>query len=185
MRKLILSLMTSLDGYIEGPDKELDWHVWDNEMEEHMFHFLNNQVDIILLGRKAYELMAEYWPASKESIAPAMNTLPKIVFSKTLDKAEWNNTRIIQENIGEEINRLKQTQGKDLVLFGGAAITASLMELHLVDEYQIIVNPVILGKGKPAFLLNKKINLQLTNIKRFSCGNVIHYYHSRNGNASD
>jgi dihydrofolate reductase len=152
-------------------------------MEEHMFHFLNNQVDTILLGRKAYQLMEGYWPASTESIAPAMNTLPKIVFSKTLDKTEWNNTRIIQENIEEEINSLKQAEGKDLVLFGGAAITSSLVELHLIDEYQIIINPVILGKGKPTFLLNKKINLQLTNSKRFICGNVIHYYHPRNGNA--
>ena len=99
MGKLILSIMTSIDGYMEGPNKELDWHVWDDEMEKHMFHFLNHRVDTILLGRKAYKLFVDYWPSSQDSIAPAMNALKKIVFSKTLKTAEWNNTTIIKDNI--------------------------------------------------------------------------------------
>jgi dihydrofolate reductase len=176
MGKLILSIMTSLDGYMEGPNKELDWHVWDEEMEKHMFRFLNHQVDTILLGRKSYELFVEYWPSSQDSIAPAMNALKKIVFSKTLKTAEWNNTTIIGDNIQDEISRLKQSGKKDLVLFGGAEITASLIKLNLFDEYQVIVNPVVLGQGNPAFALHEKLNFKLVNLKRFNCGNVIHYY---------
>ncbi len=79
-------MMVSIDGYIEGPNKELDWHIWDEEMEQHMYNVLNNDTDTILLGRKAYSIMEDYWPSSSDSIAPAMNRLPKIVFSKTLEK---------------------------------------------------------------------------------------------------
>ena len=177
MGKLILSIMTSIDGYMEGPNKELDWHVWDEETEKHMFHFLNHQVDTILLGRKSYELFVEYWPSSKESIAPAMNSLKKIVFSKTLQNAQWNNTTIIKDNILSEITRLKEQGQKDLVLFGGAEIIATLIKLNLIDEYQVIVNPVVLGKGNPTFALDEKLHFKLVDLKRFTCGNVIHYYH--------
>ena len=177
MKKLILSIMTSLDGYMEGPNKEIDWHVWDSEMEEHMLHFLTNHVDAILLGRRAYQLMADYWPSSSDSIAPAMNKLPKIVFSKTLNSTDWNNSRIVNNNIEGEINKLKAQGDKDLVLFGGADITASFIKLNLIDEYQVIINPVVLTAGKPAFNLNTKFNLKLVNTKTFRCGNVIHYYH--------
>ena len=184
MGKLILSIMTSIDGYMEGPNKELDWHVWDDEMEKHMFHFLNHQVDTILLGRKAYKLFVDYWPSSQDSIAPAMNALKKIVFSKTLKTAEWNNTTIIKDNIRDEISRLKQSKKKDLVLFGGAEITASLIKLNLIDEYQVIVNPLVLGQGTPTFALHERLNFTLVDIKRFNCGNVIHYYHPAKGSTN-
>ena len=177
MAKLILSIMSSLDGYMEGPNKELDWHVWDDEMEAYMYRFLNQQVDVILLGRKSYELFFAYWPSSKDSIAPAMNSLQKVVFSTTLEKAHWNNTTIIKENIDGEVNGLKKSAQKDLVVFGGAETISGLIKLNLIDEYQVIVNPVILGQGKPTFLLDRKLNLKLIDTKRFRCGNVIHYYH--------
>jgi dihydrofolate reductase len=149
MRKVIVSILVSLDGSFEGPNKELDWHVWDDEMEKYMGDFLNT-VDVILLGRVAYQLLANYWPSSKENLAPMLNNLPKIVFSRTLEKVEWNNSRLIRENIKEEILKLKQQPDKDLVLFGGANI-ATLNELRLIDEYRIIVNPVVLTNGKPLF----------------------------------
>ena len=184
MGKLILSIMSSIDGYMEGPNKELDWHVWNEEMEKHMFNFLNHEVDTILLGRKSYELFAAYWPSSKESIAPAMNSLKKIVFSKTLETTEWNNSTIIGDDIQSEITRLKQRGKKDLVLFGGVEITASLIKLNLIDEYQVIINPVVLGQGRPTFALEEKLNFKLVDLKRFNCGNVIHYYHLVKGSTN-
>jgi dihydrofolate reductase len=175
MRKVIVSILVSLDGSFEGPNKELDWHVWDDIMEKYMGGFLNT-VDVILLGRVAYQLLANYWPSSKENLAPMLNNLPKIVFSRTLEKVEWNNSRLIRENIKEEILKLKQQPGKVLVLFGGANI-ATLNELRLIDEYRIIVNPVVLTNGKPFFKdVKDKFSLKLSGARSFSCGNVILNY---------
>jgi dihydrofolate reductase len=175
MRKVIVSILVSLDGSFEGPNKELDWHVWDDIMEKYMGGFLNT-VDVILLGRVAYQLLANYWPSSKENLAPMLNNLPKIVFSRTLEKVEWNNSRLIRENIKEEILKLKQQPGKDLVLFGGANI-ATLNELRLIDEYRIIVNPVVLTNGKPLFKdVKDKFSLKPSGARSFSCGNVILNY---------
>lgn len=107
MRKVILSMMLSLDGFIEGPSRELDWHVWDEEMEKYMYDDVLNKADAILLGRVAYQLLADYWPSAADSIAPKMNNLPKIVFSKTLEKVEWNNSRLVKENIADEVSKMK------------------------------------------------------------------------------
>lgn len=179
MRKLILSMMVSVNGFIEDPKKDISWHVWDKEMDKYMNSFLS-KIDTILLGRIAYQLMADYWPsASTEDsfITGQMNALPKIVFSKTLKKAEWNNSRIINENIPEEILKLKQQPGKNLVLFGGAEISWAFMKLGLIDEFHLIINPVVLGGGKLLFKRTEnKSNLKLINVHQFKCGNVIHFY---------
>ena len=145
MRKVIVSIFLSLDGSFEGPNKELDWHVWDDEMEKYMSNFLNN-VDDILLGRVAYQLLADYWPVAIPKttmprnpgeehplIIERMNSLPKIIISKTLDKVEWKNSTLIKVNIKDEILKLKQQPGKDLVLFGGANIASALQQLGLID----------------------------------------------------
>ncbi len=106
-----------------------------------------------------------------------MNNLPKIVFSKTLQKVEWNNSRLVKENIVEEISTMKQQPGKDMVIFGSGSIVSTFMQLGLIDEYRIIVNPVVLGKGKPLFKgINDKLNLKLLKTKTFSSGNVLLYY---------
>jgi dihydrofolate reductase len=176
MRKVILSIMVSVDGFIEGPNKELDWHVFDEEMEEHMSTQVLNKVDGILLGRVAYQLMADYWPTATDSIAPQMNDLPKIVFSRTLEKTEWKNSRFVKE-IANEISSMKQQPGKDLVLFGGAEIAQEFMRLGLIDEYQLIVNPIVLGSGKLLFKEgNDRKKLSLLNTKSFKCGNVLLFY---------
>lgn len=176
MKKLIVSNMVSLDGFFEGPNKELDWFVVDDEMFKY-FHDLLNSVDAILFGRVTYQLMADYWPSATESIAPKMNNLPKIVFSKTLEKGEWKNSRLVKENITEEVSNLKKQSGKDLVIFGSASIASSFIKLGLIDEYRIIVNPVVLGSGKPLFKdIKEKINMKLLKTQTFSCGNVILYY---------
>ena len=139
-----------------------------------------DHVDAILMGRVTYELMAAYWPSAGEDdpvIAARMNSLPKIVFSRTLDKAEWNNTRLIKEDIAEEVAELKRQPGKDLVLFGSATVLNTLMRLELIDEYRLIVNPVVLGQGKPLFQdVGARLELQLMKTRVLDSGNVILYY---------
>src|SRR4030095_3179860 len=126
--------------------------------------------------------MANYWPTENAikndpMIADLMNSLPKIVFSKTLEKAEWNNTRVIKDNIAEEILTLKKQPGKDLAVFGSANLLSTLMQMDLVDEHRVMVNPVLLGKGNPLFKsTDGKINLRLLKTRTFHSGNVLLYY---------
>src|SRR5438132_9211892 len=124
MRKVILSNMVTLDGFFEGPNKELDWHIVDEEGKEYAKDLLNN-VDTLLFGRVTYQLMADYWsaaatnPSTSKSdleIADKMNNLPKIVFSKTLQEVKWNNSSLVKENIVEEMAKMKQQSGKELVI---------------------------------------------------------------------
>jgi dihydrofolate reductase len=185
MRKVILSNSVTLDGFFEGPNKELDWHIVDEEINKYANDLLNN-VDALLFGRVTYQLMADYWPAAATNpstsksdleIADKMNNLPKIVFSKTLQEVKWNNSRLVKENLAEEISKMKQQPGKDMVIFGIGSIVSSFMQHGLIDEYRIIVNPVVLGNGKPLFKeINDKQNLKLLKTRAFSSGVVILYY---------
>jgi dihydrofolate reductase len=126
--------------------------------------------------------MASYWPTqfAKENdpiIADKMNTIPKFVFSKTLDKVEWNNSRLVKENIAGEVSQLKQQQGRDLAIFGSANLTMSLLQMGLIDELRIMVNPVVLGKGKPLFTgIHDKVKLKLIKTRTFRSGNVLLSY---------
>lgn len=181
MRKVIVSNYITIDGFFAGPNGELDWFIWDDEMAKFSIDQLKT-VDTILLGRVTYQLFADYWPtpaAYKENpiIAPMMNDLPKIAFSKTLNKAEWNNSSLVKGDIAEEISRLKQQPGKDMVIFGSGTIVSAFAKLGLIDLYRLIVNPVVLGKGKPLFKnMDNKLRLKLLNAKAQSSGNVILEY---------
>jgi dihydrofolate reductase len=181
MRKIIASNCISIDGFIEGPNKEIDWFVWDEDMENYSKNMLNS-VDSILFGRVTYALMAGFWPTTAAVnedpvITEAMNNLPKIVFSKTLEKVEWNNSRLIKDNIKEEVIKLKQKPGKDIVIFGSGILVSSFAQMGLIDEYRFIINPIILGKGNPQFKnINNRHHLKLLETKSFKCGNVILYY---------
>ena len=181
MRKVILSNLVSLDGFFEGPKRELDWFVVNDEFFEYAKGLLNS-VDTILFGRVTYEHMASYWPTpfAKEDdpvVADKMNTIPKIVFSKTLDKVEWSNSRLVKENIAEEVSQLKQQQGRDLAIFGSANLAVSLLQMGLIDELRIMVNPVVLGNGKPLFTgLHDKVKLKLIRTRTFRSGNILLYY---------
>ncbi len=181
MRKVLLFMLVTLDGYFEGPHGELDWHNVDEEFNEFARDQLNS-VGVLLFGRRTYELMARYWPTPSATtndpiIAKKMNAMPKIVFSTTLENAEWNNTRLIKANIAEEISKLKQQPGKDLIIFGSSNLAVSLIQMDLIDEYRIMVNPVVLGNGKPLFKgINDKRNLKLSKTKTFDSGNVLMYY---------
>ncbi|MEJ5960857.1 dihydrofolate reductase family protein [Pedobacter immunditicola] len=175
MRKIILSMMLSLDSYIEAPGNDIDWHVWDDEMEDYMLRFFET-VDTIVLGRKTYELMVGYWPSARGELAHFMNETPKIVFSRTLQELEWNSS--LRTAIDpEEINQLKQQSGKNLVIFGGADLATAFIENNLIDEYQLIINPVALGNGTPLFKnLPQQCSFKLTKAKVFNCGNVLLHY---------
>ena len=185
MRKVILSNAVTLDGFFAGPNKELDWHIVDEEFNQYAIDLLS-KVDALLFGRVTYQLMADYWPAAATNpstpksdleIADKMNNLPKIVFSKTLQEVKWNNSRLVKENIAEEISKMKQQPGKDMVIFGSGSIVSTFMQHGLIDEYRIIVNPVVLGNGKPLFKgINDKQNLKLLKTRVFGSGVVILFY---------
>jgi dihydrofolate reductase len=181
MRKVISFNMVTLDGFFAGPDGEIDWHHVDAEFNEFAIAQLDSAGGL-LFGRVTYQLMASYWPtdmAMKDDpvVASKMNALPKIVFSKTLEKAEWNHTRLVKGNVAEEISRLKRQPGKDWFLFGSADLASTLTNYGLVDEYRVMVNPVVLGSGKPLFKgVKDKLDLKLASTKAFRSGNVLLSY---------
>ena len=176
----------TLDGFIAGPNCELDWHFnfWNEEMAKFAREQLS-RADTILLGRVTYKAMANYWPAkamdlsyAREDIAFAcmMNSYAKIVFSKTLENIEWNNSRLIKNDIRKEILKLKRRQGKDIIIYGSGSIVSTLMQLGLIDEYVLWLHPVFIGKGKTLFSdPDDRLNLKLVNTKTLGSGVIILY----------
>ena len=181
MRKIIIFNMASLDGLFEGPKRDISWHNVDEEFNEFAIQQLHS-VDTLIFGRITFEMMANYWPTpaaiqNDPIVAGLMNAKPKIVFSRTLQKVEWNNSRLIKEFIPDEINKLKEQSGKDLIIFGSADLAASMMKASLIDEYRIMLNPVALGEGKSLFKgLQERLNLELFNTRTFKSGNILLYY---------
>jgi dihydrofolate reductase len=177
MRKVIVSNVASLDGFFETPNKVLDWVVVDEEFLEYAKGLLRT-VDTLLFGRATYEHMAMYWPtAPAEELANQMNGLPKVVFSKTLQKLDWKNSRVVRDNIEEEVSRLKQQPGKDMVIFGSATLASFLLQRGMIDDYRVILQPVLLGRGTPLFKdVTEKIQLKLISAKVFGSGVVLLSY---------
>ncbi len=174
----------TLDGFMAGTNCELDWHFsyWDDEMAQHASERLS-MIDTILLGRITYQAMARYWPAQtmnsyfpRESIAFAemMNNYRKVVFSKTLKAPVWNNSRIARYSLDKEIQSLKLQGGKDMIVYGSGSVVSGLIQLGLVDEYELWVHPVLIGKGKPFFReLHAGRTLVLSGTRVFGSGVVI------------
>jgi len=181
MRKVIIFIMTSLDGYFEGLNGDLSWHNVDAEFNKFAAEQLD-AADVLLFGRKTYELMAGYWPSDQAVtddpiIAGKMNSMPKIVFSTTLEKVKWNNTRLLKYNIAAELLKLKQQPGKDLLVLGSANLGTYLIEHKIIDEFRIMVNPVVLGVGTILFEgIKDQLKLKLLNTRTFRSGNVLHNY---------
>ena len=181
MRKIFSFITATLDGYYEGPGGEFDWPIADEEFSEFSLDQLD-EVDTLLFGRVTYQGMAEYWPtpaAQKDDpeIAPRMNRISKIVISRTLDKAEWANTRLIKDNVRAELTKLKQLPGGDIAIFGSSSLTVSLLQWGLIDELRIMVNPVALGDGKSVFrTAAERIHLKLLKARPFKSGNVLLSY---------
>lgn len=180
MRKVVVSNLVSLDGFIAGPSGETDWFSVGRDFQDFTKERLSS-IGVILFGRVTYDLMAGYWPtASSEdndpAIIDAMNTLPKIVFSRTLASTEWNNAVINRGDPARETERMKAEGGKDIVIFGSGTIVSALSAAGLVDEYRIFVNPVILGAGKTQFDVRHRIGLRLKETKVFGNGLVLLTY---------
>lgn len=158
MRKLIHFVHQSLDGYIEGPNGEFDWPIMGPELSAYA-HRLSEEADTFVYGRVVYDMMAGFWLQAESisddphdlAFAPVWREKPKIVFSGSMDKADWN-TRVISGDLAEEVTALKAQPGGDLLLFGGSALPAALTREGLIDEYHVFVHPVVLGGGKPVFL---------------------------------
>lgn len=188
MRKLGVFNLVTLDGYIAGPGGDISWHRVDEEFQAHA-EKISNAGNTLLFGRVTYELMAGYWPtpaALKDDpvVAQGMNSAPKIVFSRTLDKADWANTRLVKDNLLEEVRRLKQQSNTDLVILGSGSIVAQLADAGLIDSYQILVVPVALGQGKTMFEgVSRRLDLKLTDSRVFKNGNVLLNYAAGNGAA--
>src|SRR5688572_15558110 len=170
-RRLYVSMIVSLDGFIEGRQRELDWFEdGDPEFERYCDEMLDS-VGLALYGRRSYELMLQYWPNAEKNprsavdltFARKMNALPKLVLSRTLETAEWSNTTILKDDVGERIRELKRTPGKPIVAWAGAGLVRTLAELDLIDEYRLIVHPVLLGSGTPLFQgLSERRKLRLS-----------------------
>ena len=180
MRDVILFNAITLDGFFEGPCNDLSWHRVDEEFNIFAWEQIRS-VDAILFGRKTYALMASYWP-SPEAVAEdpvtaeMMNIWPKIVFSRTLKEASWNNTRLAN-NAVDEVRRLKKQPGKPLIIFGSANLSAGLTAAGLIDQFNLMVMPVVMGKGTPLFQsIISQLDLKLAASRVFSNGNVLLTY---------
>ena len=179
MRRLIVWNLVTLDGFFEGPKRwDIDWHeyVWGEELEQFSLEQAAS-ADTLLFGRVTYQGMADYWPSATEEIADFMNNVPKIVFSRTLQQATWNNTRLVRERAEEEVVRLKQQPGKDLLIFGSADLSSTLMRHGLIDEYRLGLTPVVLGGGNPFFKASPdRLKMTLVDARPLKSGCVILHY---------
>lgn len=181
MGQLILFNMMSLDGFFADNNGELDWHNVDDEFNEFTLGQLND-ADHLIFGRKTYELMADYWPtkqaiSSDPKIAGRMNGLAKTIFSTTLDEANWENTRLYSNEVVKVVSDLKKSSEKDILIFGSANLSETLIENGLIDLFRLMINPVILGTGKPLFPnFKNQMNLSLTHTQSFKSGNLLVEY---------
>ncbi len=178
MRRVIVSMLTSLDGFIEGPGgvKDWSWHNFGEGMQEYVDEIFAS-AGYLLYGRTTYEALSEFWQKQTGEFAELINRFPKVVFSRTLAEATAWNARLARADIAEEMSALKAEPGEGDLLVTGASLAASLRERGLVDEYRMIVAPVVLGSGKPYFAsVAERFKLRLVRTRPVACGNVILYY---------
>lgn len=179
MRKLIMWNLVTLDGFFEGPGRgQIDWFeaVWGEELERFSLEQLTS-ADLLLFGRVTYEGMVSYWPAATGEIAEMMNGVSKVVFSRTLEKADWQNTQLVKTNPVERVTELQQQPGKDILVFGSADLASTLTENGLIDEYRLGLVPLILGRGTPLFKPSPhSIKLRLLEARLLTTGAVVLRY---------
>jgi dihydrofolate reductase len=189
MRKIFLFMMTSVDGYFEGPGHDLSWHNVDAEFND-FAQAQMKEADAILFGRRTYQLMESYWPTKSgieddPEVAHLMNETPKVVVSSSLKNVRetkiWKHVRLINENVEEQIRSLKQEKGGNIILLGSSNLSVSLLEWGLLDEIRIMIAPVVIGKGTPLFDgIKDKFSFQLTQTRNFSNGNILLFYNPKN-----
>ena len=179
MRRIISFMHISLDGFVAGPNGEMNWIKVDEELFDHVGKRISKG-DTALYGRKTYQMMENYWPTAGDKPNASRHDkehskwyskVHKVVLSKTLEGEELANTTIISDNISEQLNEIRQQDGEDILLFGSPTATHSLMQLDLIDGYWLFVNPIILGKGISLFEgIKDKIKLKLVNTMQLSSG---------------
>jgi dihydrofolate reductase len=189
MRKIITTTWVTLDGFIAGPNQEMDWVIVDEEMGRYEDDIVS-AADTLLLGRVTYQSFAGSWPyvpdnpnadPGEKEYARKLNAMRKVVFSKTLPTVEWNNSILLKEVVPEEILKLKQEPGRDMLIYGSASIVQALTRHGLIDEYQLLVHPFILGDGKPLFQdIKERQKLKLVKTKTFPSGVIGLYYQPSN-----
>jgi dihydrofolate reductase len=189
MRKIITSTWVTLDGFVAGPNEEMDWVMFDPEMGKYEDDIVS-AADTLLLGRVTYESFAGSWPhvpddpavsPEEKEYARKLNAMRKIVFSKTLPTVEWNNSTLMKGVVPEAITKLKQEPGGDMLIYGSASLVRTLTNSGLIDEYQILVHPIILGGGKPLFQdIRERQKLKLVKTKSFASGVIGLSYQSDN-----
>ena len=180
MGSLSCFMSITLNGHFEASPGDISWHKHGSEETEYSVRSL--QVgNTLLFGRTTYEQMASFWPTAEAKkhfpvVAEGMNSAKKIVFSKTLSELSWNNTRLVKENMIEEVQKLKQAP-EDMTLLGSGSILTQLAEHGLIDEYQVMIDPVVIGKGSTLFAgLERKLELRLTHSEQFKSGVMLLYY---------
>jgi dihydrofolate reductase len=184
MSRLVVFNHVTLDGYFTDENGDMSWAQSDDKDTEWNAFVEGNARGggVLLFGRITYELMASYWPTPNAIqnypiVAKQMNDLPKVVFSRTLDKVSWNNTKLVKSDMVAEIRKMKKEPGKDMVIFGSGNIVSQLAQEGLIDEYQIVVNPLVLGKGRTMFDgIKEKLTLKLTKTRTFGNGNILLCY---------
>jgi dihydrofolate reductase len=184
MRKLTVFNNVTLDGYFTGVNGDLSW-VDKNKQDEEWNAFVEDNAKdggTLLFGRITYEMMASYWPTplameNDPVVAEHINNLPKVVFSRTLDKAMWYNTKLVKGDIAAEVRKMKKEEGSDMAILGSGSIVSQLTQDGLIDEYQIVVNPVVIGKGRTMFEgIKAKVPLILVKTRVFGNGNILLCY---------
>ena len=178
MRRVVLQMGVTLDGFVAGPGGEGDWGLPAEHPDVRAWKIASlRQVGTHIMGRVTYEQMADYWPTADGDYAAFMNNLPKVVFSRTLPAAEWAGSRIARGDTEEEIAALKRESGGEIMAHGGATFVQALSRLGLIDEYRLVILPVALGNGLPLFKdLSKPLRVDLAEARSFPDGTVIHVY---------
>lgn len=176
-------MQLSLDGYVAGPNSEMDWMTWD--WDDEIKNYLNDitvPVDTILLGRKLAKGFIPHWQAAAnkpdaDAFTHKMVDTPKVVFSKSLEENMWENTTLATGDLLEEINQLKNQPGQDIIVYGGASFVSALIANNLIDEYYLLVNPAAIGKGLTIFSsLESNFKLKLNSATAFPCGITALFY---------
>ena len=183
MRKLRLQVQISVDGCIAGPNNEMDWLVWDDKYIKYV-NDITESVDTITMGRRMVDGFIPYWKDvtnkpddPMNAIAKKMIEIPKVVFTKTLNKSRWINTDIATGDLKDEITKLKNQNGGDIIVYGGASFDSSLIKEKLIDEFYLFVNPVVIGNGKTIFKNLEEIQrFTLIESREFDCGLVLLHY---------
>jgi len=188
MRKVILFMMLSVDGYFEGPNHDLSWHNVDKEITKDAIKRMK-EMDLIIFGKRTYQTMESFWPQAQDDpkiskddliVARLMNSMNKIVISRTLNKIRehknWKNVKIVHKFDPKEIMRLKKQPGKAIGI-GGSSLALSFIRAGLIDEFRFMISPVVIGAGTPIFQgLGRQLKLELIRTRKFRSGNVMQYY---------